>query len=33
MRHEFKTCSTEDTMATMVEDSYGHRQVGREQAW
>src|SRR5438477_8843590 len=22
MRHEFQTCSTEDTLATMVEDSY-----------
>ena len=23
MRHEFQTCSTEDTLATMVEDAYG----------
>ena len=22
MRHEFQTCSTEDTLATMVEDAY-----------
>jgi hypothetical protein len=22
MRHEFQTCSTEDTLATMVEDSF-----------
>ena len=30
MRHEFQTCSTEDTLATMVEDSYvNHVKISR----